>query len=365
MKEFVNNNNNQKPLLRRGWGGLASARWGIIGCGDVTEVKSGPAFQKTEHSKLVAVMRRNKEKAADYAQRHGVPKWYHRADDLINDPEVNAIYIATPPNTHASYAIQAMRAGKPVYVEKPMALNYAECREMIKVSKETGMPLFVAYYRRTLPAFLKVKELVDAGIIGQPLSVSVTLIKSADEKDKSPGDLNWRVDSKIAGAGHFFDLASHQFDFLDFIFGPVTEVHGIAVNQAGLYEVEDTVTGTFLFENGVAGTGQWCFVADESAVKDEVEIIGTKGKIRFSSFIHGDVYLTTSQGTVSYSFQNPENISHNLIKQVVQALRGEGECVSTGETAARTNVVLDEMVKNYYLERQQENKREKGSCRMS
>ncbi len=342
---------------------LDHVNWGIIGCGDVTEVKSGPAFQKTEHSSLVAVMRRNREKAADYAQRHGVPKWYHIADELINDPEVNAIYIATPPDTHASYAIQAMRAGKPVYVEKPMALNYAECRKMIKVSEETGMPLYVAYYRRTLPAFLKVKELIDAGTIGLPLSVAVTLIKSADEKNKEQEEHNWRVNPDIAGAGHFFDLASHQLDFLDFVFGPITEVHGIAFNQAGYYPAEDTVTGTFAFENGVIGTGHWCFVADESAAKDDIEIIGTKGKINLPSFIHGDLLLTTSQGTINFSFKNPENISHNLVRQVVQALRGETECISTGETAARTNAVLDEMVKNYYSAKQPENKREKGSCR--
>lgn len=345
---------------------LETVNWGIIGCGDVTEVKSGPAFQKTEHSKLVAVMRRNKEKAADYARRHGVPKWYHSADDLINDPEVNAIYIATPPDTHASYAIQAMRAGKPVYVEKPMAMNYSECRKMIHVSKETGMPLFVAYYRRTLPAFLKVKELIESGAIGIPLSVSVTLIKSAAEKGKAPEEHNWRVNPGVAGGGHFFDLASHQLDFLDFVFGPVNEVHGIAYNQAGYYEAEDTVTGTFAFENGVAGTGLWCFVADESAEKDDIEIIGTQGKINLPCFIHGDLRLTTAKGTINFSFQNPENISHNLVKQVVQTLRGEEECVSTAETAARTNAVLDEMVKEYYKNKDflQKSTNHKGSCRL-
>ncbi|NCB07478.1 MAG: Gfo/Idh/MocA family oxidoreductase, partial [Bacteroidia bacterium] len=99
---------------------MESVRWGIIGVGNVTEVKSGPAFYKTEHSKLVAVMRRDAEKAADYARRHGVEKWYSNATDLINDPEVDAVYIATPPDSHARYAMEAMRAGKPVYVEKPM-----------------------------------------------------------------------------------------------------------------------------------------------------------------------------------------------------------------------------------------------------
>ncbi len=328
--------------------GASEINWGIIGCGNVTELKSGPAFNMVEHSRLVAVMRRNAEKASDYAHRHEVPKWYSDADQLINDPEVNAVYIATPPDTHASYAIQAMKAGKPVYVEKPMARNYQECKEMIRVSEETGMPLFVAYYRRSLPAFLKVKELVVGEIIGKPLTVNIRLHKAFGEKDQFSDKQSWHTNPEIAGAGYFYDLASHQLDYLDFLFGPVVKVHGIAVNHAGYYKAEDTVTGTFLFGNGVIGTGSWCFVISKGSDEDIIEISGTKGKLTFSSFQHGDVKLTTPEGTVSFSFQNPENISHNLIQQVVHELRGEGNCVSTGYSAARTSWVLEEVVKEYY-----------------
>ncbi len=324
--------------------------WGIIGVGDVTEVKSGPAFYKSNHSKLVAVMRRNAEKAADYAQRHNVPKWYSDASKLINDPEVNAIYIATPPDSHASYAIQAMKAGKPVYVEKPMARNYAECLEMLKVSEKTGMPLFVAYYRRTLPAFLKVKELIDDGIIGKPLMVNIKLFKAANEKNQSQEEMHWHVFPEIGGAGYFFDLASHQFDFLDFMLGPIKEANGFATNRAGLYPAEDTVSGSWLHESGVVGTGSWCFITDESNEVDSIKIVGEKGQINLPCFIHGDVKLTTNKGKISYSFNNPEHISQNLVQQVVDDLRGNEKCISTGKSAARTNWVLDQMVKNYYSE---------------
>lgn len=342
---------------------LNEVNWGIIGCGNVTELKSGPAFNKVAHSKLVAVMRRDADKAADYALRHGVPAWYSDADQLINDPKVNAVYIATPPDTHASYAIQAMKAGKSVYVEKPMALNFQECREMIRVSEETGMPLLVAYYRRTLPAFLKVKELVDQGIIGKPLTFNIRLHKAFGEKDLYPELQSWHVNPQIAGGGYLFDLASHQLDYLDFLFGPVVQVHGIAVNQAGYYKAEDTVTGSFLFGNGIIGTGSWCFVIAKGNEEDVIEISGTKGKLSFSSFQHGDVKLITPEGTINFSFQNPENIQHYLIQQVVNELRGEEKCVSTGKTAARTSAVLDEMVKNYYASKPIESKRIKGSCR--
>ncbi len=327
---------------------LHTVRWGIIGVGNVTEVKSGPAFYKTEHSQLVAVMRRDAEKAADYAQRHHVPKWCSNASELINDPEVDAVYIATPPGSHAAYAIEAMRAGKPVYVEKPMAKNYSECQEMLKVSEETSIPLFVAYYRRSLPAFLKVKELINDGVIGKPLTVNITLHKSARERGLKTEEMHWHVFPEISGAGYFFDLASHQLDFLDFVFGPITKVNGIAANLAGLYPAEDTVSGTWQHESGVLGTGSWCFITDESSHTDIIEITGEKGRISLPCFSHGQLELTTKEEITEMEFTNPQHISQNLVQQVNETLRGNGQCASTGKSAARTSWVMDEMIKNYY-----------------
>lgn len=327
---------------------LENVRWGIIGVGDVTEMKSGPAFYKTPHSELVAVMRRNGEKAADYARRHNVPKWYTNGAELINDPEVDAVYVATPPDSHAYYAIQAMLAGKPVYVEKPMARNYNECLEMLKVSEETGMPLWVAYYRRTLPAFLKVKELIEDGIIGKPLVVNIRLHKVRPEKNMRPEEMHWHVLPEIGGGGYFFDLASHQFDYLDFLFGPVTSASGIASNRMGLYPAEDTVVGTWKHESGISGNGSWCFVGDEPSDADEITITGEKGEIVLPCFTHGPVKIKTNAGTEKMKFNNPEHISQHLVKQVVEELRGNGRCVSTGLSAARTSRVLDLMVMNYY-----------------
>ncbi|TNF46633.1 MAG: Gfo/Idh/MocA family oxidoreductase [Bacteroidetes bacterium] len=323
-------------------------KWGIIGVGKVTEVKSGPAFYKNEHSELVAVMRRDAEKAADYAKRHNIQKWYANASELINDPEVDTVYIATPPDSHARYVIQAMKAGKPVYVEKPMARTYAECQEMLRVSEETGMPLFVAYYRRTLPAFLKVREMIWDGTIGKPLMINVKLFKPAGERGKTPEQMSWHVFPEISGAGHFYDLASHQFDYLDFIFGAVTDVNGTAANLAGLYPAEDTVTATWRHESGVVGCGSWCFVVDKSQFTDEIEIIGDAGKIIIPTFTHGKVRIFNKNGLTELDFINPENIQFNLVKQVVGELRGVEKCVSTGISAARTSWVLEEIVKEYY-----------------
>ena len=205
---------------------MRTIRWGIIGCGDVCEVKSGPGFQKAEHSALAAVMRRNGGKARDFAARHGVPKWYDNAADLISDPEVDAVYVATPPDGHAPNVLAAARAGKPVYVEKPMGRNHGECLEMIAACRGAGVPLFTAYYRRRLPRFLKVKEILDQGGIGEVRTASVTLahVLKPDflRKEHPP----WRVVPEIAGGGLFVDLASHTLDLLDFLLGPIAASAG-------------------------------------------------------------------------------------------------------------------------------------------
>src|SRR5690606_33332257 len=137
------------------------------------------------------------------------------ADALIHDPEVDAVYVATPPSTHARFAIQAMQAGKPAYVEKPMALDAGECEAMLEASRATGMPLFVAYYRRALPRFLKVRELLAAGAIGTPRQVRVALHRPLDPRYTDGAALPWRVRPEVAGGGLFVDLGSHALDLLD------------------------------------------------------------------------------------------------------------------------------------------------------
>lgn len=327
---------------------LDKVRWGIIGCGDVTEVKSGPAFQKIKNSELVAVMRRTGELAKDYAERHHVPKWYDDADQLINDPDVNAIYIATPPGSHMEYTLKAARAGKPVYVEKPMARNFAECQEMIAACEKAGVPLYVAYYRRAQPRFLKIKELIINGAIGEVRCVSSTQYRIDSEAGKNPNELSWRVQPELAGGGLFFDLASHTLDILDFLLGPIKTVQGFASNQAGYYSAEDIVSGTYLFESGVHGVGNWCFAAFEN--EDSNEIVGSKGKITFSTFGNEPVTLTTAQGTEEWSFERPQHVHQPLVETIVNNLTSENSnCPSTGWTGARTNWVMEEMVKNYYL----------------
>ena len=319
--------------------------WGFIGCGAVTELKSGPAFSKVKGSDVVAVMRRDGEKARDYAQRHNIGKWYDDAGELINDPKVNAVYIATPPGSHASYAIAAMKAGKPVYVEKPMAASREEAETMNRVSEETGVPLFVAYYRRTLPYFQRVKQLIDEGTLGDLSTVQIRFAIPPYKNDLERENLPWRVKRELAGAGYFYDLASHQLDLLDYLFGEITGVHGFAANVGGLYEVEDTLTAAFRFQSGVLGSGSWSFVAPPDNRTDMIDFVGTKGKLTCSTFMFSPIVLETTGGRQEYREENPENIQFYLIESIVDYLNGEGPMpMSTGLSAARTNKVMDKIL---------------------
>jgi predicted dehydrogenase len=319
--------------------------WGIIGCGNVTEVKSGPGFQQARNSALAAVMRRSGALAKDYAQRHHVPQWYDDAQALIRSSEVDAVYVATPPAFHKEYTILSAKAGKPVYVEKPMALTFEECQQMLEACRSAGVPLFVAYYRRALPRFLKVKELVESQAIGEVRFVTVALYEPPRQEELDPSHLPWRVIPEIAGGGRFVDLGSHTLDFLDYVLGPIRSVQGFASNQGGYYPAEDMVTATFVFESGVHGVGTWCFTSAHSL--DMNEIVGSQGKISFSTFGVDPVVLTTEEGAMHFPIGNPPHVQQPLIQSVVDELNGIGCSPSTGESAARTSWVMDRILQEY------------------
>ena len=315
-------------------------KWGIIGCGDVTEVKSGPALQNAEGSELVAVMRRNGDLAEDYARRHNVPKWYDDARDLINDEEVNAIYVATPPASHKKYTIAAAQAGKPVYVEKPMALNYQECRKMIKTCQKHNVPLFTAYYRRALPRFLKIKSLIEDGKLGQINSVNMRLYQKPKEDDLA-GEEHWRVKPEIAGGGYFYDLAPHLLDLMQYYFGPIEAAQGLTANHGNLYNAEDCVSAILAFKNGMLATGNWNFFASKEV--DDTEIIGSKGYLKYATFSNDPILFHSNGKIEKFEIKNPVHIQQPLIQKVVDSLRGQGICPSTGRSGAQTNRIMDEI----------------------
>ena len=288
-------------------------------------------------------MSRSAERAQSYAERHGIKKWYTNVMDIIDDPKVNAIYIATPPSSHATYAIMALRSGKPVYIEKPMAASYEDCIRINRASEETGVPCFVAYYRRYLPYFRKVEELIPR--VGKVINVHIRLAQPPREFDGSTGDaMPWRVQANIAGGGYFYDLAPHQLDLLQHYFGYIIEAKGYTANRGGLYEAEDSISATFRFDSGLVGSGSWCFVAHESAREDRIEIIGDQGMLCFSVFTYQPIELNDSTGHHEFSIPNPEHVQQPLIENIVRHLQRQGICTCNGISATPTNWVMDRIL---------------------
>ncbi|RYE13077.1 MAG: Gfo/Idh/MocA family oxidoreductase [Sphingobacteriales bacterium] len=292
--------------------------WGIIGCGDVTEIKSGPAFNKVPGSKLVAVMRRDAEKAADYARRHNVPKWYSDAGELMNDPEINAVYIATPPAYHLPYALAALQKGLHVYVEKPVTLNAAEAQQLAEAASRSTTKLTVAHYRRALPLFLKVKELLDNKAVGDIRTVQIKLLQSRKPPLVAKTAINWRVQPELSGGGYFHDLSPHQLDLLLYYFGEPEQSHGFSLNQSGISTADDNVSGQMLFKNNIVVNGSWCFDVAEGEQADTCEILGTKGKITFAFFGN---YIRLNDEL--FEFTHPKHIEQPMIAQVVRYFNNE------------------------------------------
>jgi len=321
-------------------------RWGIIGCGDVTEVKSGPAFNKVDGFSLEMVMRRDAAKAEDYARRHGVPRWTADADELIHDPAIDAVYIATPPGSHLPYALKVAAAGKPAYVEKPMALSHAECVEMAEAFEKAGVPLFVAYYRRSLPRFETVRRWIGEGRIGAVRHVHWGLTRAPSNRDKENAADNWRIDPAIAGGGYFADLACHGLDLFIHLCGDIEAAAGVAVNQQGLYAAEDAVSASWRFAGGATGSGFWNFASH--AAMDEVMILGEKGRIEFSVFGDVPLKLITDQGEETLAVAHPANIQHPHIENIRRHLSGEARHPAFGREGAKVSAVMDAILGGYY-----------------
>ena len=302
---------------------MESIKWGIIGCGDVAELKSGPAFQKTPYSGLLAVMRRDGKKAKDFAKRHKVTIATDKADDLLKNKEINAIYIATPPSTHLDYTIAALEAGKNVYLEKPMAITSEEAKKICKAVEKSNCKLTVAHYRRRLPAFLKVKALLNQGAIGKALFADIQILQPSKSDIIADTDENWRLNPEVSGGGYFYDLAPHQIDLMYHYFGAFDAVSGFSTSS-NKNLVEDTVNGIINFQSGVQFRGIWNFTSYEENKKEECVIYGTAGSIRFS--FYGDtVFLKNKTGNQEFNFENPKHIQQPMIAEVVDYFLGNTE----------------------------------------
>lgn len=315
--------------------------WGIIGVGNVCEVKSGPGFYKAPASKLLAVMRRHGDQARDFALRHQVPLWYDNADALLNNPDIHAVYIATPPAQHQHYALAALEAGKYVYIEKPVTRNASECDAIIDAQTRRSGKVCVAHYRRQLPRFLKIAELLTTGAIGKPLLVRIDMLRPAAPRSKTEHPDYWRVNPDISGGGLFHDLAPHQLDLLLSWFGKVRSASGIGQNQQQHTPAHDCIHGWAQFESGVTLQGRWHFATHALHNLDHCEIIGTEGTLTFSFFDQPTIQLSRPEGIQEFIIPNPEHIQQPLIEQVNAYFRGERDNPSNLTDAKAVMELID------------------------
>jgi predicted dehydrogenase len=326
---------------------MKQINWGIIGCGDVTEVKSGPAFSKVKNSSLIAVMRRNADKARDYAKRHHVPKWYSDAELLINDLDINAVYIATPPSSHEDYTLAALKAGKFVYVEKPMTMNVASAKNMLQAVTDFNGKLSVAHYRREQPYFKKIKQLIDDKMIGDIKLIRLHFYrKNLSEEDLLVPKYAWRIDESIAGGGLFYDIAPHQLDMMYHLFGEVDKANGFAVNRNKLYTAADIVSGNILFKNKIVFSGEWCFDIGEREEEDDCEIIGDKGTIHFSFFDKQEINIVRNQKRETIEFEKLSHVQQPMIEKVVGYFLGENSNPCSVEEGVKVMELLEKFTAN-------------------
>lgn len=315
-------------------------RWGFIGAGDVTEVKSGPAFRKVAGSSVSVVMRRDADKARDYAQRHGVPRWTTDACAVVGAHDVDAVYVATPPSSHAEYVAMAAAAGKPVYVEKPLARDVAEGEAIVRACEAAGVPLFVAFYRRALPRFEFVRGLIQGGTLGALTFVRLELSTTAPSGPESAG---WRWDPEIGGDGLLLDLGSHALDLLDHWLGPLAEVYGASTTRLPWSRVTDQVVGAFKWSSGALGTAAWDFAAARG--HDRLDLTFTEGHVSVPVFLDGPVKVTGPAGTEERRIPHPPHIQEPLITLIVEGLLGRGAaCPSTGASALRTQRAMEALL---------------------
>jgi 1,5-anhydro-D-fructose reductase (1,5-anhydro-D-mannitol-forming) len=301
--------------------------WIVIGIGDITIRRVIPAIQAEPRSTLHGVVTRDPAKAAGY----GVRTW-RTLDEALTDSAVQAVYVATPVFLHAPQTMQALRAGKHVICEKPMAMNEAEARTMVQVAEESGKLFGVAYYRRCYPKVQRAKQLLQQGAIGKPVVAELTNHMWFD----GSGSRSWLVDPARAGGGPLFDIASHRIDVLNFLFGKPVQVSGQWSNVVHHYAVEDNATAMIEYENGVRGIVdvRW----HSKIARDECRLRGTDGEIEMSPLNGPDLVWTAGRENLP---AHP-NLHYPMIENFVDAVEGKKELLASGASSYWTDWVTEQ-----------------------
>jgi predicted dehydrogenase len=295
-------------------------------------------------------MRRDINNAKESAEKLGATKWYDNADSLLSDDNVDAVYIASPPGLHLEQAIKCCEHRKPTYIEKPFARNYSEALQITKMFEEAGVPLYVAHYRRALPKFIKIKEILDSGKIGKICEADFRLNRkyNYDEIHNT-----WLYNTELSGGGKFYDIAPHSIDIMVYLLGNFTEINSFATNNNDEYDVEDVVVMSFKTDKGVIGTANFNSLALDK--KDRMIIYGTKGNIEFTMHGNDPIIINTENGEEKIEIENPPIIQESMVEEVVKSLlTGEKLHTCSAREALETYRIMDAVLEKYYNGREDE-----------
>jgi predicted dehydrogenase len=318
---------------------LNSLRWGLIGAGDIVRKRVGEALRDGRGCELVAVSRARADLLEAFARELGAGRWHADWRDLVRDPEIDAVYVATPVHLHAEQTIAAAAAGKHVLCEKPMAMDGAECDRMIAACLAAGVRLGIAYYRHFYPAVIRAKELIATGTIGEP--VFAQMIASEPFDPRPGGPRGWLVQRAQSGGGPMADFGCHRLEVLLHLLGPVAQVRGIAATVALDREVEDTAAALLRFDRGACA-----MIAVSNAAadrQDTLDIFGTYGSIRTASLNSGDLVVQIGDVQRLESHPPPANVHAPLVEEFVDAVRSGRDPAVDGTAGRAVAVIQDEI----------------------
>ena len=322
-----------------------SIKWGIIGCGDVAEHKGGPALYNVEGSELLGVTDINIEKAKDFANRHGARKYYATAEEMLNDGEIDAVYVATPVRFHCEYSVQSAEAGKHVLCEKPFAMNAEENKQMIEACRKNNVKLAAAFYRRFFPHIQKIKSLIVEGAIGDVVLAQSNYTGYYNPAKIYPEDAaQWRTNPQMAGGGVVMNCGSHRIDLLNYLLGDVAEVSAFTDTLHCNYTVEDSSVIIMRFATGAQAVTN--FNQNVRASTDEFAIYGTEGKIVATPLDSGNIVIHNASGTKEYNLP-PTKITHlGVVQDFVRSIVDDSKPISSGEDGMKASLVMDAAYKS-------------------
>jgi len=305
---------------------VTKLRWGLIGCGDIARKRVAPALRDSTGCELVAVARHQAHLAESFANQFGAAKWYSNWEGLLDDAEIDAVYVATPVHLHESQAVAVAQSGKHVLCEKPMAMNVVECDRMIEACRANNVRLGIAYYRHFYPAILRMRSLIESGEIGTRIVAQVNAFEWFDPAADHPRA--WLLKQKLAGGGPMFDFGCHRIEVLMHLFGEPKEIRGITSNALFTREVEDTATAIFRFASGACATLTVSHAANEP--QDTLQVFGSAGSVHVASLNEGTLRIVTEKGERIEALPPAENLHKPLIEDFVTAVINNREPAVTG-----------------------------------